>query len=269
MRVVLGRIAALTRRDLTIELSYRFQLAMHLIAIVIGVLTFYFLGLLVGDSPELARYDAGYFEFALIGLLVMNFSVVSVMSFGRSIQAAQTTGTFEILLSTPTSLPTLMVGTLVVPMLFAVAEASVYLILGLLLVGFSAPLGSLLLAAILLLLTLGTFAAIGILSAAVIILTKRGDPFSGLVLQVSNLLAGAIFPVTLLPDALQVASRLVPAFYGLRGTREVLLAGGGPAEVAVDIGALVVFNAVLFPVALVALSRAIHLARITGTLGNR
>ena len=269
MRVALGRIAALARRDLTIELTYHFQLVMQFTGIVLSVATFYFLGVLVGDSDELAQYDAGYFEFALIGLLVMNFSVVTVTSFGRSIQAAQATGTFEILLSSPASLPTLMTGTLAVPLLFAAVEALVYLAFGVVLVGFSAPLGSILLAVVLLLLTLGTFAAIGILSAAVIILTKRGDPFSGLVLQVSNLLAGAVFPVSLLPDALQVLSRLVPAFYGLRGAREVLLAGGGLPEVAVDLAALKVFNIVLFPIALFALARAIRLARVTGTLGNR
>jgi len=267
--VVLGQVAALTRRDLTIELGYHFQLVMRFIGIVISVVTFFFLGRLVGDAEALAGYEGGYFEFALIGLVVMNFSVVSVTAFGRSIQAAQSTGTFEILLSSPASLPTLMAGTLVVPLLFASVEAAIYLAFGIALVGFSVPLQSLLLAGVLLLLTLGTFAAIGILSAAMIILTKRGDPFSGLVLQVSNLLAGAIFPVTLLPDAMQALSRLVPAFYGLRGTREVLLAGGGLPDVAVDLVALVLFNLVMFPAALLALSRAIRLARVTGTLGNR
>ncbi|CAN5574629.1 hypothetical protein BH20CHL7_BH20CHL7_03480 [soil metagenome] len=265
----MNRIAALVRRDLTLELSYHFNLVMQLVGIVVSVASFYFLGRLVGDAKELAQFDGGYFEFALVGLLVMNFSVVSVTAFSRSIQAAQATGTFEILLSTPTSLPTLMAGTLIVPLLLASVQAVVYLAFGVILVGFTAPVSAILLATALLLLTLGTFAAIGILSAAVIILTKRGEPFSGIVLQVSNLLAGALFPVVLLPDTLQIASRLVPAFYGLRGAREVLLAGGGLPEVAVDLAALAVFNVALFPIALFALSRAIRLARVTGTLGNR
>jgi ABC-2 type transport system permease protein len=267
--VVLGQIGALARRDLTIELSYHFQLVMQFIAIVIGVFTFYFLGQLVGDPAELARFEGGYFEFVLIGLIVMSFSAVCVTTFGRSIQAAQATGTFEILLASPASLPVLMAGTLIVPLIFAAVEAVIYLAFGSVLVGFTVSLPSLLLASLLLLLTLGTFAAIGILSAAVIILTKRGDPFSALVVQVSNLLAGAIFPVALLPDFVQLVSRLVPAFYGLRGTREVLLAGGGVADVATDIVALAIFNLVLFPTALFVLARAIRLARITGTLGNR
>jgi ABC-2 type transport system permease protein len=264
-----GRISALARRDLIVELSYHFQLVLRIFTLTMSVAMFYFLGRLIGQPAELAAYRGGYFEFALIGLLMMGFSQAMVFSLGRSIQWAQANGTLEILLSTPTRLPTLMAGTLAVPMVFAAAEAVIYLVVGWLLVGFAAPISSFALAAVLLLLTLGTFAAVGIFSAAVIVLTKRGDPFSSMVLQASHLLAGAIFPVSVLPDALQAVSRVIPAFYGLRGTREVLLAGGGLAEVVPDIAALLLFNLVLLPTSLLALSRAIRTARITGTLGNR
>jgi ABC-2 type transport system permease protein len=269
MTAALNRIAALARRDLVIELSYQFQLVLRLFSILMAIATFFFLGRLVGDSDELAGYAGGYFEFVLIGLVVMGFSQACVNAFGRSIQAAQGDGTFEILLSTSTRLTTLMLGTLVVPMLFAAAEAAIYLAFGWGLTGFVPPLGGVAIAGVLLLLTLGTFAAVGIFSAAVIVLTKRGDPFSSMVLQASNLLAGAMFPIALFPDWLQVVSRFVPAFYGLRGTREVLLAGGGIGDVSADLIALVVLNAVLLPASLFALTRAIRMARITGTLGNR
>lgn len=266
---VLARISALTRRDLTIELSYHFQLFLRLWTMMISVAMFFFLGRLMGDAPELDAYRGGYFEFALIGLVVMGFSQACVKSFADSIQRAQADGTFEILLSTATRLPTLMAGTLVVPLLFATAEAAIYLGTGILVSDLRFPLAGLFIAAPIILLTLGAFAAIGILSATVIVLTKRGDPFSSLVLQASNLLAGAVFPVAVLPEGLQLLARGVPAFYGLRGVREILLAGGGLADVREDLLALAAFNVVLLPLAMWALSRAIRMARITGTLGNR
>jgi ABC-2 type transport system permease protein len=162
-----------------------------------------------------------------------------------------------------------MAGTLMVPMSFAAIDAGVFIAVGWSLAGFVPPLDGLVIACLLLLLTVGTFAAIGILSATVIILTKRGDPFSSLVLLVSSLLAGAVFPVAVLPDWLQAIARLVPAFYGLSGMREVLLAGGGLSEVAGDIAILTLFNIVLLPLSLFAMSRAIRIGRVTGTLGNR
>jgi ABC-2 type transport system permease protein len=269
VRAALNQIGALARRDAVIELSYHFQLMIGLFGTLMGVLTFFFIGRLVGDAEQLARFEGGYFEFALIGLLVMGYSQVCITAFGRSIEAAQAAGTFEILLATRTRLPTLMAGTLIVPLLLASLQAAVYLFFGWVLVGFAVPIDALALTLLLLVLTLGTFASVGILAAAVIVLTKRGDPFSSIALQVSNLLAGALFPITVLPDWLQVVSRFVPAFYGLRGLREVLLAGGGLPEIAIDLAALVAFNAVLLPIALLAISRAVDLARVTGTLGNR
>lgn len=266
---VIARISALTRRDLTIELSYQFQLFLRLWTILISVAMFYFLGALMGNPPELDAYGGSYFEFALIGLVVMGFSQACVKSFSESIQRSQADGTLEILLSTATRLPTLMGGTLVVPLLFAMVEATIFLVTGIVVSDMRFPLAGLFIAAPILLLTLGAFAAIGVLSATVIVLTKRGDPFSTLVLQASNLLAGAVFPVAVLPDALQLLARAMPAFYGLRGVREVLLTGGGLADVRTDLLALAAFNIVLLPMAMWALSRAIRLARVTGTLGNR
>jgi hypothetical protein len=48
-----------------------------------------------------------------------------------------------------------------------------------------------------------------------------------------------------------------------------VLARGGLADVAVDLGALVAFNLLLLPIAFLLLSRAMRMARVVGTLGNR
>jgi ABC-2 type transport system permease protein len=265
----LSRIAALVRRDLTLQLSYHFQLFIKFFSIGMGVLMFYFLSRLVGSAQELEGYRGGYFEFVLIGLLVMAFSQACVSSFSQSIQSAQSDGTLEILLSSAMRLPTLLAGTLIVPVLFALVEGGLYLVVGVLAADLRITLSGVLLAVLLLVLTLGTFAAVGIFSATVIVLTKRGDPFSMLALQASNLLAGAVFPVAVLPGALQALSHAIPAFYGLRGVREILLADGGLVDVRTDLLALLAFNVVMLPAAMWSLSRALNVARVIGTLGNR
>ena len=269
MTSTIGRLAALAKRDAVLELSYPFQLGLRLFAVLMSVVMFFYLGELVGQSEQLDRYRAGYFDFVLIGLVVMGFSLACVNSLSRSIQSAQADGTFEILLATPTGLPTLMAGTLAVPLLLATVEGAVYGGVGMAVSGISASGSSLLLAGALLALTLGTFASIGVFSAAFIVLTKRGDPFSSVVLQVSNLLAGAVFPVVMFPDWVQLVARFVPAFHGLEGSREVLLAGAGAGEVSDHLAALVLFNLILLPASFWALSSALRLARVTGTLGNR
>lgn len=263
------RIGALARRDAKVELSYHFQLMLRIIAVMFSVLTFFFLSRLVGSPEPLERYEGGYFSFVLIGLVFTGLAYTCISSFGNSISQSQTDGTFEILLATTAPLGTLMAGTLVVPFGLALFNAALHLGLGWLLAGIEFPLARLITALPVLLLTLGTFCAIGLLSAALIVLTKRGDPLSGLTLQASNLVAGALFPVSLLPEPLQVVARFVPAYYGLNGMREILLADGGFSDVTTELSVLAAFNVVLLPASLWVLRRAIRTARVTGTLGNR
>lgn len=263
------RVGALARRDARIELSYHFQLVLRVFTLGISVVMFFYLDRLVGSSPALAGYEGSYFEFVLIGLVVTGFAMTCVNTFGKSIMGAQNDGTFEILLATTAPLSTLMAGTLVVPLALALVDAIVVLGLGWLLSGDTFRFLAVLTAIPLLLLTLGTFCAVGILSASVIVLTKRGDPFSALTLQASSLLAGALFPVALLPVALQALAKLVPAYWGLQGLREALLNDAGLADVVTELAVLTAFNVVLLPAAMWLLSRALRVARVTGTLGNR
>lgn len=264
-----NRVGALARRDLLIELTYQFQFGLRIFGIFSALIIYFFLGQLIGETSALEAYEGGYFGFVLVGLIVLNFSQVSVRTFGSSIREAQGNGAFEILLATPTSLTVLMLGTFMVPLLFASIDVGLYALLGWLLMGLSFPLDGVLISALLLVLTVGSFMAIGLFSAAVIVLTKRGDPFASIVLQLTLILAGALFPVTLLPDWAQALSRAVPAFYGLSGIRDVLLADAGLFDVIDEILVISAFNAVLLPLGLLALSRAVRLARVTGTLGNR
>jgi ABC-2 type transport system permease protein len=263
------RVTALARRDFIMELSYHFQLFLKFFTIGMSVVLFFFLGRLVGEQEELEGFRGGYFAFALLGLLVVSLSQACVTSFGQSIQSAQRDGTLEILLSTATRLPTLLAGTLIVPVTFALVEAAAYLAIGQAVGALRLTFESAALAIVLLVLTLGTFAAVGVMSATVIVLTKRGDPFSSMVLQATNLLAGALFPIAVLPEWMQTVSRGVPAFYGLRGIREVLLSDAGLSDITTDLLALSAFNLVLLPAAMWSLSRALRIARVTGTLGNR
>jgi ABC-2 type transport system permease protein len=265
----LNRVGALARRDLSIELTYQFQLGLRTVSVFSGMIVYFFLGELIGESSALAAYEGGYFEWVLIGLIVLNFSQVSVRTFGSSIREAQNNGAFEILLATPTSLAALMLGTFMVPLLFATIDVALYVIIGWVLIGLSLPVDGILLSVVILILTVGSFLAIGLLSAAVIVLTKRGDPFATIVLQLTLILAGALFPITLLPAWAQTISHLIPAFYGLTGIRDVLLAGAGLVDVADEILILVAFDAVLLPLGLATLAYAVRLARVTGTLGNR
>ncbi len=262
------RIGAIARRDFIIERSYHFRLAFRGIGIIFSVATFFFVSKLVGDASALRDFRGGYFTFALIGILVVQSSFLGQQTFSAKINDERQSGTLEILLSTPTRLPTFLLGTFLVPLAFMVIEIGLYLSVAVAFFDLRLPWGGVVLATPLLLLTLMVFTAIGILSAAFIVLTKRGDPFTFIGMQATNFLAGAIFPVSLLPGILQGAAHLVPAFYGINGMRAVLLSGAGFTDVLDELLILMAFLAVLLPVALWVFDKAVGAARVTGTLAN-
>jgi ABC-2 type transport system permease protein len=259
---------AVARRDLIIELSYPFNLVLRFAQVFFWCVTLYFVAKLVRNPPQLRAYEGDYFGFALVGVMVSTVVGVALGGFGRSVTDEQKAGTLELLLATPARLATLMAGSVVVPILLALVQVGIYLAAGWLLFGLDIQPGGLLLALPVLALSFVVFAALGVLSAAFVVLTKRGDPFTVLLTQMSTLAAGAIFPVTVLPSGVQTVSRLIPAYYTLDGLRSVLLQGAGLADVAGDLGALALWSVLLIPFSLWIFARALAAARVTGTLGN-
>jgi len=168
----------------------------------------------------LRTLKGGYFEFALIGFMTITFATVALSSFSQAISAEQQGGTLEVLLSSPlTRVSTVLSGCLTVPLGMATIQAVLLFSLGWMAADGSLYPTGLPLAAVLLALTMGSFYALGIVVAALMVVTKRGDPLSGFVLQGTSLVAGAVFPVTLLPGPLRTAAHLFPAYYGFEGMR--------------------------------------------------
>ncbi|MEX1133487.1 MAG: ABC transporter permease [Acidimicrobiia bacterium] len=262
------QVAAITRRDARLELSYHFQLTMRYVSTVFVVAVFFFIGKLVGDAEPLEQFQGGYFAFALIGLVVMGLAAIGLREVSRTFTGEASAGTLEILLASPTPLSLILAGSLVIPFGLGLIDTSIYLLIGRTLGGVVYTLPGPLLAAPILVLTIGTFVAVGILATAFLVLTRRGEPFTILALQATNLLAGTLYPVEVLPEPLQIAAHLVPAFYGLRALREVLLSGAGLESIWDEALILLAFNVVLLPLSMWALRRALRLARTTGTLAS-
>ncbi len=138
-------------------------------------------------------------------------------AFTETIQAEQTSGTLEVLLATPTALPTLFVGSLDRPAGFRTDRDRLRVRDLDHRAGRRLPGQGMLTAALAMPPTLALFAAIGAISAAFIVLSKRGDPFTPVVTQTTNFLAGALFPIAVLPGVLQGVAHVLPPFYALAG----------------------------------------------------
>ena len=261
-------MGALFRRDLTLDLSYHFQFAVRVFQIFMFTTSLFFIAKIVHNPPELQQYGGRYFEFVVIGVIVVQFVNLGTGTFTSSISDEQRAGTLEVVLSSPTGLATLLAGSFLEPLFLTVVQMALYMTTAIVVFRAHIPLSGLGLALPLLALTMLTFCALGVMSAAFIILTKRGDPISLIATQAGTLLAGVFFPVSVLPGPLQAVTRIVPAYYGLDGLRAVLLTGAGLGDIVGDLLRLAAFALVLVPLALWCFTRAVRAARVTGTLGN-
>ncbi len=261
------RAYAFLVRDLLVEMSYRVAFLMQLAQVFIAVFVFYFISRLLGSAaaPGLAAYGGDYFAFVIIGVALSSYFGIGLISFAQSLREAQTTGTLEAMLMTPTRVSTIVLGSALWAYAFTTLRVLLYLVAGALL-GVSFARANLGLAVLILILSIITFSAIGILAASFIMVLKRGDPVTGLVGVGATLIAGVYYPVEILPRPLQVLAQLVPVTYSLRALRLSLLQGASWRDVVPDVAALVVFAVILLPLSLYAFRLAVNRARVDGSL---
>ncbi len=264
------RFLAFFVRDFHQETSYRLAFGMSIVGILFTSFTFYFLSEFMGpvSAEYLGEYDGDYFSYVLIGIAFGSYFSVGLTSFASALRQAQTTGTLEALLMTPTPVSTVVVGSALWSYTFTTFRVLVYLLVGTLLLGVSLSGGNVAAALVGLLLAIVAFASIGIIAAGIIMVVKRGDPITTLFASVANLVGGVYYPIEILPDWLQVVAKLLPITYALRIMRLSLLADASWAEVAPDMLVLTGFCVVLFPLSLVVFRLAVQRARQEGSLAH-
>lgn len=267
-RVSTGVWRAVLRRDWQIERTYQLRMLMVFTEAAMLAVSLYFVSRLIDDPAALAEYGGNYFDFAIVGLAVTSFAGVGISGFSDSIVREQSTGTIELLFASPASTGGLLGGMLILPFLQAVVQVALLLGFGMGVVGSGIPLGGLVLSIPVLVLTTITFAAVGMAAAGLIMLAKRGDPISGPFYQVSMLMSGAIFPISVLPKPFEVLSLAFPATWGIRAVRELLLNDAGWSDVAPDVLVLIGFCVVMVPLGLLAFRTCLRSARRQGLIGS-
>jgi ABC-2 type transport system permease protein len=263
-----GKIAVLFLRDLAVARSYRFAFVAEVFEMLLGVAAFYYLSRFI-QSPELTRslpQGGSYFSFALVGVAFFDYLGVSLNAFDQSLEQARRNGTLESLMVTQTSLPVILAGSALYPFALLSLRTGGYLFWGIVLFGFPAAQANWLGAGLILAASVLAFVGLGVLSASYALVFKRGNPVKWLLVGVASVVSGIMYPVSVLPAALQWAGRLVPVTYSLEGMRAALLGHASIGELWPEIRALLAFALVLLPLSFAAFAWSLRRTKITGTL---
>jgi ABC-2 type transport system permease protein len=258
-------------RDLMVARTYRIPFVVDAIQALFGATMFFYAARFV-DSPQLRGalpQSGSYFAFALVGWVFFDYLGVAMDTFDQSLMEARDSGTLEHLLVSQTSLPLMLAGSAIYPFLITTLRIAIYLIWGTLLFHF--PLGDAnwISVVVVLAASLLSFSGLGILSASYLLLFKRGNPAKWLLIGLWGIAGGMLFPVTILPDWLQIVAKLNPMTHALNAMRAALLGGARLQQLLPAIELLLLFAIVLLPVSMLVFCWTLERTKITGTLSHR
>ena len=258
---------AFLRRDWQYETTYRGMMILQLLGIVGTLVIFFSIGKLVSSGTEsLVEYGGEYFPFALIGLVVSDFFNTGLRSFSNRLRLAQTTGTLEAMFTSAGSQRSVLILSGTWDFLIATVRLMLGIGIGVALLGveFDPNFPA---ASVIAILSLVTFVALGLFAAGLILVIKRGDAVAALGNIFATVFAGALFPISVLPDWLRWLAYVLPLHYSLDGLRRSLLVGDGLAELKMNVIVLGISAAILVPASLIGLGVALGYVRREGSIG--
>ena len=269
MRRVLQLVGAFLRRDVLVDASYKASFVFMFAGALFSLWSLYFLGEAFGNaSPMIKAAGGDYFRFALVGVSVTVPLRAGMAGVSRRVRELQVMGGLEMLASAPVPPFGSVLLLALYPLLTAVFQGLVMLVLGILVFGARFPGASISGAVAGLSLGVAAYMAIGILSASFVILLKRGDPIAWAVDALTFLVSGIFYPVEVLPKILHPVAALVPATHALRALRGALLQGHGIDQLGPELLALAAFAVVLTPISAVVLRLCLRRAAREGSLGQ-
>ena len=260
---IIDKAAVIARRDLLTAIRYRRAFLITIAGAFAELAAFYYLARAIG--PTFRPEGIAYFPFLVVGTGFYTFLIMSINSFVAVVQDAQHSGTLEVLLTTATPAPLLVVLSAMSSLLQNAVQFAVYIVAGLLLAR-STPHVNVLAAVLVVFCSVAIVIAVGLIAAGLQLALQKGSSVVWLIGSLSWLMTGTIFPTTALPSQLRTISQAIPITHSLAAMRLAMLHDTNFSSVARELAVLAVFAAVLLPAGVWTFSYALRRARLEGTL---
>ncbi|MHC4744804.1 MAG: ABC transporter permease [Planctomycetota bacterium] len=238
-------------KDMRIAISYKLQFVFQFSQVFFSVAVIYFIGKMLGasnGSPLLKKYGADYFSFALVGLAVTSYLRAGLVTITNDIRQTMNQGTLEAMCASPVGYQWLLVYASLWPFVFETIRVMCYFLVGMIVFGLRLTNANWLGASVIMAVTMPIFLMLGTTSCSILILAKRGDPINWIFSSASALLAGTMFPISVLPDWLRAVALCLPLTHSLEAMRKCLLTGASIRQVYGHLLALLLFLLILVPV---------------------
>ena len=257
-------------RDWVEARSYKIGFLMSFANMFIPLAMVFFMGRLFDDVSmgALQDYSGNYVSFVLVGIIVTSFSAIALNVFRSALRRAQLMGTLEVLVSTKTSIPTMMLGWAIYPFFRAIMSLTVMAVGGFLILGVELSNVNIVGTILIILAMVVTMCSVGIIAAGFTLVFKQGDPFTRFIALGVGLLSGMLFPVDLLPTWLQYLAKVIPHTYAIEGMRQAMLSGVSTGELLPILAVLAIYAVILVPISFLIFEFAMVRAKKEGSLAH-
>lgn len=267
---MIRKALAFLKKDFLTESSYNLSFLFNFFGILICILSYFFIDRLFGSrvAPHLEEFGVSYFPYVLLSMAFFGYVGVGLGSFSERIHAEQVQGTLEAVLLTPTRISTILLSLALWNLILATIDMVIYILFAVFLFKISFAGMNILSTFVIFILTILSFSSLGIISASFIMVFKRGNPFGWIVAGLEGLIGGVYFPITVLPGWLQFLALFFPITYAIRGIELAVYKGYTVMQLSTEIGALILFSALLLPLSLALFTYSIKIARRNGSLSQ-
>jgi len=247
----LNKATAFIKKDMKISVSYKLQFVFQFLQVFFGIAVIFFIGKMLGEPSKasvLREYGGDYFSFALVGLAINSYLRAGLVTITNDIRQIMNQGTLEAMCATPTGYSWLILCSSLWQFVFETIRVACYFAGAILIFDMRLDNANWPAALLSMALTAPVFLMLGMISCSILVVVKKGDPVNWVVSSLGAILAGTMFPVSVLPDWMQKVSYCLPLTHSLEAARRSLLAGATVGQISANLWVLVTFIIILIPV---------------------
>ncbi|MEM2118815.1 MAG: ABC transporter permease [Candidatus Bathyarchaeia archaeon] len=244
----------------------------ELIIPIITLSAYVYLYKMIGTNINDPNFFPMYSGFVIIGGTMMAFWANVLWNMSAQFYWEKEVGTLEAYLVAPISRMAILLGMALGGFVNTALRASAILVAGVFIFNVPLIVNEPLTALLIFFLTMAALYALGMMFASLFMLYGREAWHTANLLQEPiQFLSGMFYPMSsrVVPFSLQFLSSLIPLTFGLDGIRRVVILGEGIGSVWFNIVALVIFTAVLLPLAKLTLNHMENLGKREGRLTLR
>jgi ABC-2 type transport system permease protein len=262
----LSAIRAFILRDLDLTKRYLGWDIVWLIYNLINAMIIGLIGISSGASPTYAGNQPFVF-YLVIGAIMWNYLSVLFIIIAETVAWERWEGTLEYTFMAPVHRMTHLLGVCAFATMYGIVRT--VLMLGILVLCFDLDLSHANLLSALCILIIGSFSMVGlglIAAVAPLLSPEKGAQATHILLAFTLLISGVYYPIEILPDWIEWAANISPAYWALVAERKALLDGTPLWQLGPELLGLIVTGLVFVPLGYFIFSLAERYAKRTGLL---